>query len=185
MKAQPEFRAGLSPLHGLTRPGCGGGGAGDFAWGRCWVSQRAVAGAPARWRGRFRNDIVFLTSSVPPTPQIGGVESAARGDHRSGHSAPCHLRRDGTRVKALWFFWGGILSQAREWMAPRPAAGQARNLGEGIRLFMRHCTEYAFVPAIRPAGVELKFRNDGGGGVIFGYNSLSNAASSSARPRRF
>ena len=74
------------------------------------------------------------------------------------------------------------------WPVGRPAthaaAGQARNLGGGIPLFIWHCTEYAYLPAILRAGVELKFRNDGGGGAIFGYNSLSNAASSSARPRR-
>ena len=66
--------------------------------------------------------------------QIGGIESAARGDHRSGHSAPCRhrvtarglrrfgfwgwgffhtLRRDGTRGFFVWgdyfaVLWGAL-----------------------------------------------------------------------------
>ena len=33
----------------------------------------------------------------------GGFKSAARGDHGSGHAAPCHLRRDGTREVGFCF----------------------------------------------------------------------------------
>ena len=64
---------------------------------------RLAAGIPDIFiplaRNDVRNDVVFLTSSVPPTPpQIGGVESAARGDHRSGHAAPCHHGRARERI---------------------------------------------------------------------------------------
>ena len=38
-----------------------------------------------RRAGKFRNDVVFFNFQRPThPPQIGGVESAARGDHRRG-----------------------------------------------------------------------------------------------------
>ena len=40
-------------------------------------------------------------------PQIGGVESAARGDHRSGHSAPCRHRVTARGLRRFGFLgWG-------------------------------------------------------------------------------
>ena len=44
-----------------------------------------------------------------------GGFNPARGDHGSGHAAPCHLRRDGTRGVGFCFFLGGCSGVGGEW----------------------------------------------------------------------
>ena len=96
--------------------------------GMCWPGDRpgthAAAGAAARgvrgvgpfhmlgsgrheggWFLFFLWGLLRCRRGILSHPRIGEVESAARGDHRSGHATPCHLRRDGTRE--VGFCFGG------------------------------------------------------------------------------
>ena len=75
-------------------------------------------GVGARWRGRFR---IFSARHCSRT-KVSHAENSGMTmlffffggcsgvgvcvDHRSGHSAPCHLRRDGTRGVGFCFFFG-------------------------------------------------------------------------------
>ena len=58
------------------------------------MRRRATSGEMARGR------LVFVFS-------WGLLRCRACVDHRSGHAAPCHLRRDGTRKVGFCFFFGG------------------------------------------------------------------------------
>ena len=152
---------------------CGGGGAVAVCFegccgSMCWPVDRpathAAAGAAARGvRGGLGDSFICSGAAA----RGSWVFAAARGGGE--------FRNDGGL--------GGLFHM--HWSDGTPPCGRAgEEFRGGIPLFIWHCTEYAYLPAILRAGVELKFRNDGGGGAIFGYNSLSNAASSSARPRR-
>ena len=78
-----------------------------FLWGALLLFVlRVVAGAcVGRWTGQPR---------MPPRERLHeglgglGVESVARGDHRSGHSAPCRHRVTARGLRHFGFFGGGL-----------------------------------------------------------------------------
>ena len=81
-------------------------------------------GVGARWRGRFR---IFSARHCSRTKvshaensgmtmlffSWGLLRCRACVDHGSGHAAPCHLRRDGTRKVGFCFFFGGCSGVGR------------------------------------------------------------------------
>ena len=67
------------------------------------MRRRATSGEMARGR------LVFVFSRLAWSM----LRCRACVDHRSGHAAPCHLRRDGTREVGFCFFFGGCSGVGR------------------------------------------------------------------------
>ena len=131
-----EFFGGFNPLRGATT----GEGVKEFPWNFASTAppmqslRDSAAATPvgcAAWRRRFRNDDGLGVVVVWTEGDCGSMCWPV--DRPATHAAAGAAAR-GTLIFLFW----GILSHAREWMAPRPAAGQAR--GVGFCFFFEGCS---------------------------------------------